>query len=132
MILNLPICWLFQAGSILITALLNASILILLDNYMFIIFITVYNNFIRNGLKVICAFPTVLGVTRLFGLLAVRDGSLLSLNCFAVLNILQVSAVLISMYTFKLFFVWRSKNGIFLAFFPAFSYYYSRDCRSLN
>lgn len=31
--------------------------------YVFIIFILVYNIFIRNGLKVICAFLTVLGVT---------------------------------------------------------------------
>lgn len=30
---------------------------------MFTIFILVYNNFIRNGLKVICTFLTVLGVT---------------------------------------------------------------------
>lgn len=31
--------------------------------YMFIIFILVYNNFIRNCLKVICAFLTVHGVS---------------------------------------------------------------------
>lgn len=31
--------------------------------YMFTIFILVYNNFIRNCLKVVCAFLTVHGVT---------------------------------------------------------------------